>query len=282
MESSCRALNSGLTSDSRRLAPTANPQKHEIREVWCYNLDKEMNQIMIAATKYPVIGMDTEFPGICFCSKDLQRKLSDYSIIRENVNQLKLIQLGITFCTSDGKVAEDVPSWQFNFRFSLTEDVCNSESIDLLQKAGINFDAHAKNGVNPRRFGELFTMSGLVLSPSMTWVVFHGVYDFAYLLHILTGCDLPETQKEFLSILRVYFPHFYDVKMMLTMCPEYTGGLNHVAELLHVTRDGTAHQSGSDSKVTVETFFRLRTLGFQDNSDAKFDGVLFETNAAGM
>ena len=216
-----------------------------------------MNQIMIAATKYPVIGMvgslgrvysqDTEFPGICFCSKDLQRKLSDYSIIRENVNQLKLIQLGITFCTSDGKVAEDVPSWQFNFRFSLTyllvlrlfncrEDVCNSESIDLLQKAGINFDAHAKNGVNPRRFGELFTMSGLVLSPSMTWVVLHGVYDFAYLLHILTGCDLPETQKEFLSILRVYFPHFYDVKMMLTMCPEYTGGLNHVAELLHVER----------------------------------------------
>ena len=77
-------------------------------------------------------------------------------------------------------------------------------------------------------------MSGLVLSPSITWIVFHGVYDFAYLLHILTGCDLPETQKEFLSILRVYFPHFYDVKMMLTMCPEYTGGLNHVAELLCV------------------------------------------------
>lgn len=57
MESSCRALNSGLAPDSQRSASTANPLKHEIREVWCYNLDKEMNQIMIAATKYPIIGM---------------------------------------------------------------------------------------------------------------------------------------------------------------------------------------------------------------------------------
>ena len=57
MESSSRAVKSGLTPDSQRLPPAANPLKHEIREVWCYNLDKEMNQIMIAATKYPIIGM---------------------------------------------------------------------------------------------------------------------------------------------------------------------------------------------------------------------------------
>lgn len=42
---------------------------------------------------------------------------SDYGIIRDNVNNLKLIQLGLTFCKEDGTVADDCPSWQFNFRF---------------------------------------------------------------------------------------------------------------------------------------------------------------------
>ena len=41
----------------------------------------------------------------------------DYNMIRNNVNYLKIIQLGITFCTEDGKVASDCPTWQFNFRF---------------------------------------------------------------------------------------------------------------------------------------------------------------------
>lgn len=279
MESSVRSINSGLTPNAGKADPTPSSEKREIREVWCYNLDKEMNEIMIAATKYPFIGMDTEFPGICFYSKDLQRKLVDYTIIRENVNNLKIIQLGITFCTADGKVAEDCPSWQFNFRFNPELDVCNAESIDLLRLSGIDFASHATNGVNPRRFGELFTMSGLVLSPSITWIAFHGVYDFAYLLRILMGCDLPESQKEFLDVLHIFFPHMFDVKVMLTACPDMMGGLNYVAERLHVRRVGTAHQSGSDSRVTAETYFKLHSLVFPDNSDSRFDGVLFDAHA---
>ena len=51
--------------------------------------------------------------------KDRQYVSSDYTIIRDNVNNLKLIQLGLTFCNEEGVVAEDCPSWQFNFRFDL-------------------------------------------------------------------------------------------------------------------------------------------------------------------
>ena len=49
--------------------------------------------------------------------KDQQYVTSDYNVIRDNVNNLKLIQLGLTFCNEDGTVAMDCPSWQFNFRF---------------------------------------------------------------------------------------------------------------------------------------------------------------------
>ena len=214
----------------------------------------------------------------------------DYNMIRNNVNYLKIIQLGITFCTEDGKVAPDCPTWQFNFRFDPSwghmsavrgrVDMNNAESMELLKLAGIDFSAHAKNGIEPTRFGELFTMSGLVLCPSITWIAFHGIYDFAYLLRILIGGDLPEKQADFLSVLHVFFPHVYDVKALLCKCPELSGGLNHVAEQLQITRIGAAHQSGSDSRVTAEAFFQILAKYFHNEVDKQYDGVLFEAHSA--
>ena len=213
----------------------------------------------------------------------------EYNIIRNNVNYLRIIPLGLTFCTEDGKVAPNCPTWQFNFRFdpgfasetALTrrKNIINAESMELLELAGLNFANHKECGIDPVRFGELFTMSGLVLSPSVTWIAFHGVYDFAYLLHILTGCDLPEKRADFLSTLHVFFPHLYDVKSLLPNCPDLSGGLNHVADQLQVVRVGTAHQSGSDSRVTAEVFFRIREKYFHNEMDSQYDGVLYDTHS---
>ena len=113
-------------------------------------------------------------------------------------------------------------------------DICNAESIQLLEMAGINFKSHIKQGINHRRFGELLTMSGLVLSPSMSWITFHGIYDFAYLLRILLGYDLPETYSEFLDLLKIFIPHFYDIKAIMGDCHELSGGLNRVAQQMDV------------------------------------------------
>lgn len=44
----------------------------EIRNVWNYNLDSEINNIMNAIDEYSYVSMDTEFPGIvarCMVSK---------------------------------------------------------------------------------------------------------------------------------------------------------------------------------------------------------------------
>ena len=57
MEPLDRAKNSGLTPDFHSPKPSIQSNGREIKEVWCYNLDSEMNAIMKAAAKYPVIGM---------------------------------------------------------------------------------------------------------------------------------------------------------------------------------------------------------------------------------
>ncbi len=57
-----------------------------------------------------------------------------YQTLRCNVDLLRLIQLGLTFADEDGSLAEAVPCWQFNFRFSLEEDMYAQDSIDLLTR----------------------------------------------------------------------------------------------------------------------------------------------------
>lgn len=46
-------------SNGSMVAPAylQSSSKKEIKDVWCYNLDNEMNEIMRIADRYPYIGM---------------------------------------------------------------------------------------------------------------------------------------------------------------------------------------------------------------------------------
>ena len=57
MELQGRTKNTGLAPDSRSPLPPQSKESRIIKEVWCYNLDNEMNSIMQAAARYPFIGM---------------------------------------------------------------------------------------------------------------------------------------------------------------------------------------------------------------------------------
>ncbi|KAL0863755.1 hypothetical protein Bca101_042873 [Brassica carinata] len=85
------------------------------------------------------------------------------------------------------------------------------------------------------------------MNENVHWVMFHGVYDFGYLLKLLSSQDLPETLKGFFEMIGVYFPRFYDIKHLAKFCDGFTGGLNKLADLLGVERVGICHQAGSDS-----------------------------------
>lgn len=254
-----------------------NGQDLEIRNVWAETVEEEMAAIREVIEKYPYVSMDTEFPGIV--AKPVTESYSPdyhYKSLKVNVDLLKLIQLGLSFADKDGNFAPGC--WQFNFKFSLEEDMFAQDSIDLLVKSGISFEDHARRGIDPLVFGELLMVSGLVLDDRVKWVTFHSGYDFGYLMKVLTTVDLPGDEKTFMDLLKLYFPTIYDIKFMTSILDgHYMGGLQKLADELGCQRLGAEHQAGSDSLLTMSTYHALvkAKFGGKMDDDAKYANELF-------
>ena len=108
-------------------------------------------------------------------------------------------------------------------------------SIGLLQEAGIDFERHRKDGIPIESFAEHLTTSGLVLKDDVQWVCFHGIFDFAYLLKLLTGEHaLPEDEYLFQDTLKLYFHSFVDVKSMAAPWSQLQGSLAKLCQELNV------------------------------------------------
>ena len=230
-----------------------------IKEVFDYNLEESFKEIKSIINSYNYIGMDTEFPGVVYGIKNITSNFY-YETLKTNVNSTKLIQLGITFTNKYGEFPTKYKyhTWQFNFEFDEEKDKFSQDSINLLKNNGINFSKLKKNGINQNDFANKLLISGLVLNPNIKWVSYHGSYDFAYLLKILLKDNLPESEDEFIKTLKMYFPSFYDVRMMLRDNENlFHGGLNKLISNLNIERKGINHQAGSDSIATVEAFHKL-------------------------
>lgn len=118
--------------------PTTN-EDCGIREVWAHNMEEEFKTICQTVQQFPWVAMDTEFPGVVARPIGEFKSTADYQyqLLRCNVDLLKIIQLGLTFLDETGKLPETGPStWQFNFKFNLTEDMYAEDSVDLLQNSG--------------------------------------------------------------------------------------------------------------------------------------------------
>jgi len=264
------------------LGAPGGPSSNEdcgIREVWAHNMEEEFKTICQIIQRFPFVAMDTEFPGVVARPIGEFKSTADYQyqLLRCNVDLLKIIQLGLTFLDADGKLPETGPStWQFNFKFNLTEDMYAEDSVDLLQNSGIQFEKHEQEGIDPIYFAEIMLVSGLVLREPVKWLSFHSGYDFGYLLNLLTNQNLPKTEAEFFELLKLYFPNVYDVKYLMKSCKNLKGGLQEVANELEVLRIGPQHQAGSDSLLTGQTFFKMKEMFFEDDiDDSKYCGHLY-------
>lgn len=264
---------SGNSNAVAKYTFTHNGETLEIRNVWAENVEEEMAAIREVVLKYPYVAMDTEFPGVV--ARPVTETYSPdfhYKSLKVNVDLLKIIQLGLSFADEDGNFAPGCPCWQFNFAFDLDGDMFAQDSIDLLQKSGISFEDHAKRGIDPHLFGELLMVSGLVLDDRVKWVSFHSGYDYGYLLKLLTTQELPADEKSFFDLLRIYFPVIYDIKYMTSILDgfHFMGGLQRLADDLKCQRLGAEHQAGSDSLLTMSTYFALVQAKFT-GKDGKMD-----------
>lgn len=252
-----------------------------IREVWSDNLESEFALIREVVDDYPFIAMDTEFPGVVIRPVGNFKHINEYNYqtLKDNVDMLKLIQLGLTFSDKDGNLptcgTDQHCIWQFNFReFNVAQDMSANDSIEMLRRCGIDFNKNIDKGIDVSSFGELLMSSGIVLNDAVQWVTFHSGYDFGYLLKLLTCRNLPDTQEGFFDLINMYFPMIYDVKHMMRFCNSLHGGLNKLAELLEVERVGICHQAGSDSLLTSCAFRKLQD-NFFNGSTEKYAGVLY-------
>lgn len=232
----------------------------EIMNVWDDNLEVEFDKIMALIDKYNYISMDTEFPGICVTGENI----TGYPFIKNNVDQLRLIQVGISLADENGEQPKPVSTWQFNLKFNLEEDEHAKESINLLKDAGIDFDQLNARGIHDLRFAELLLSSGLILNEEMNWITFHGAFDFGYLLKSITNAKLPSTLDRFYKALKDYFPTVYDLKIIMNEVQELkNGSLAKLGHDLDVKRTGIQHQAGSDAFLTSQCFFKLKSTYFK-------------------
>jgi CCR4-NOT transcription complex subunit 7/8 len=274
---------SGNSNAVAKYTFTYQGQQLEIRNVWAENVEEEMAVIReLVEQKYCYVAMDTEFPGVV--AKPVTEQYSPdyhYKSLKVNVDLLKIIQLGLSFADAEGNFAPGCPCWQFNFAFDLDGDMFAQDSIDLLQKSGISFEDHAKRGIDPHLFGELLMVSGLVLDDRVKWVSFHSGYDYGYLLKLLTTQELPSEEKGFFDLLKIYFPTIYDIKYMTSILDghHFMGGLQRLADDLGCQRLGAEHQAGSDSLLTMSTYFALVKKKFTNaagkTDDSKYANELF-------
>lgn len=249
-----------------------------IRDVWADNLEEEMEAIRNLLDSYPYIAMDTEFPGVVARPIGSFKNASEYhyQTLRCNVDLLEIIQLGLTFSDATGKLPPGTCTWQFNFKYSVKEDMFAPDSMDLLTRSGIDFQKHEEKGIDVMLFGEMLIASGIVLDDNIKWISFHSGYDFGYLLKVLACKPLPQDETQFFALIHTYFPCIYDIKYLMKSCKNLKGGLNDLAEMLEVERIGPQHQAGSDSLLTSATFFKMKQMFFENVIDnSKYLGVLY-------
>lgn len=280
-----KVLANGLNKENASHAANGNHshQKNEvplIRDVWDDNFEEEFRIIMDLVDEYPIVAMDTEFPGAVYDIEDhelspLGHYDMKYKKIKMNVDKLKVIQVGISLSDDEGNMPPGITTWQFNLRFNLSTDIYSKDAIKLLIDAGLKFDQHAKKGILAQQFAEYLIGSGLVMNREIKWIVFDGGYDFAYLIKIFEGQNLPENENQFYGLLNIYFPSFFDVKHIVRDIETLRlSGLSKLAAELNVKRFGTQHQAGSDALLTLSAFFKVKKLYMKNGWDHKYMSVL--------
>ena len=101
-----------------------------------------------------------------------------------------------------------------------------------------------ERGIDVNRFGELFMVSGVVLSRDVKWLTFHSGYDFGYLLKLLTCVSLPNNEAIFQSFRDILSMLFYDMKFLMKFTENLHGGLGKACRAFRCRENRTPASGG--------------------------------------
>ncbi|KAK8311213.1 hypothetical protein V6Z11_D02G233100 [Gossypium hirsutum] len=199
--------------------------------------------------------MNTEFSGIIFKpSKQVtceDNPVINYYYMNSNSN---FSDFDSPFCYV----------WEFNFKgFNINRGHYASALIELLKRQQIDFEKNKEKGIDSKDFAKKLWDYGLVFNcydlKSITWIIFHGAYDFRFMLKILIQSPLPLDLHPFVHQLAYFFGYnVFDLKHTFKLLG-LLGGLEKIAQTLNVTHIvGSSHQAESDNLLTLQCFMKLK------------------------
>mmetsp|Transcript_33233 Transcript_33233/g.52893 ORF Transcript_33233/g.52893 Transcript_33233/m.52893 type:complete len:326 (+) Transcript_33233:66-1043(+) len=221
-------------------------QEPAAEEVWMDNLEDAFSTIQDLAESYPYIAMDTLLPGIVVQPTGPFDSYAEYNYqtLKCNVDLTRSLQISITLADADGIRPKGISTWKFNFNYDASKDFLVQDRRDALR---LDLEKHETQGIEPVQFGEQLMSSGLVLNEEVKWIVFHGsssfsdrppaehmsghaggeqacvtfsgMYNFGYLLQLLTSSALPDEIVGFRENLDLFFPTRCDMAGHLHQLP---------------------------------------------------------------
>lgn len=256
-----------------------------MKEVWNDNFHQEFQIIRRLITRYNYVSFSTEFPGILARPIGVFTSTNDYhyQTLRTNCDLLNLIQFGISLSDANGEKPDNIYStWQFNFKFDLNSEMISNDAFESLVKTGIDFHKHQILGINQFEFAELLTTSGLTLLPNYYWTSFHSGYDFGFLIAMLTNNSMPLKEEEFIAKLQLFFPNFYDLKVLAKNSLANTNrekdtnklSLEILADELNIPTSQLFVSTGGQALLTTLVFVELKNRIGSDENLSKFNGYI--------
>ncbi|XP_038890962.1 putative CCR4-associated factor 1 homolog 8 [Benincasa hispida] len=245
-----------------------------VRQVWSHNLYRELAIFNVYLSRFPVIVIDTEFPGFIRSTPRGAPKEHLYQDLKFNLNHLKILQLGLTLVDENGNVGM---TWEFTFSdFDEQTDLSNPTSIQFLKNKGLDFKKQREEGIRSAEF-QLAFLPILCSNRIVKWVTFHGIYDVAYLLKLMVIKSMPESVVEFAIIARCFLGTVSDLKYIIRNCEYLLNGelgLKKLAKLLNIVNDiPTHHLAGFDSLLIASAYAKMKKM--HEFSSENLDGFLY-------
>ncbi|KAL0536065.1 hypothetical protein IC582_024997 [Cucumis melo] len=233
-------------------------KKPFIRQVWASNFISQITQFDECLRFHTILTIDTEFLGFIIQSPRDSIDEEIYKNFHFNVNQMKLIQLGITASNDLGQIGG---SWEFNFSdFDFQVDAHSPSAIPFLEKNGLDFKKLKKDGIPIASFTKKF-LPIIKKRDIFRWVTFHGLYDIGYLIKAMGLITmLPKSMEEFATLVVNEVGIVRDLKHMARFCEVLEDGrlgLERLGKILNKKRFGMKHNAGSDSLLTSSAHFEM-------------------------
>ncbi|XP_062201475.1 probable CCR4-associated factor 1 homolog 11 [Phragmites australis] len=257
------------------MLPLPPPFGVPVHAVWADNLDAQLGAVQYFAARARCVAVTVHYPGVVHGASQDQTMLTAeqrYAIVKANVDALKPLQVGLSICTHDGRLA----AWEFNLSgFDPAVDPYAAHSVSYLAFRGLDVDAHRLNGIPMTRLTTALRFCGLVYRPGISWTTYAGAYHVAYLMKVISGGNkLPGDMARFLGAVRRCLGEVYDVARMAGDCQDMPVGLERVASRLRLAPPLFSSQlAGAGSVLALQAFMILRCHEFQGDLN-RHRGVL--------